>query len=62
MKLQFVDSFFVLKMEGRRTVAFANFVLSSWESFMNTVLRDDEDESLPSHYAELVQVAPLPED
>ena len=44
------------------TVAFSNFVLSSWESFMNTVLRDDEDESLPSHDAELVQVAPLPED
>ena len=44
------------------TVAFANFVLSSWESFMNTVLRDDEDVFLPSHYAELVQVAPLPED
>ena len=45
------------------TVAFSNFVLSSWESFMNTVLRDDDDdESLPSHDAELVQVAPLPED
>ena len=49
-------------MERRRTVAFANFVLSSWESFMNTVFCDGEDESLPYHDAELVQVAPLPED
>ena len=29
---------------------------------MNTVLCDDEDECLPSHDAELGQVAPLPED
>ena len=28
---------------------------------MNTVLREDEDVPLPSHDAELVQVAPLPE-
>ena len=42
--------------------AFANFVLLSWESFMNTVLRDDDDESETSHDAALVQVASLPED
>ena len=49
-------------MERRTTVAFANFVILSWESFMNTVLRDNEDESLPSRDAEQLQVAPLPED
>ena len=54
--------FFVLKMERKRAVPFAKFVLSYWESFMNTVLRDDDDKSLPSHGAELVQLAPLPED